>query len=167
MKQIHPVATSAFLGFTLIELLVALVVLAILLTIGVPSFANLIANNRATTAANELLGALQYARSEAVRQNNTLTICSSGNESECAGSRDWHMGWVVRWQDAPIRVKQSFNPSVMILGPEVDGDEIRFGSAGQVLRGDGQFTVTVTGGVGAIRNVCLQVSGRAFVGGCQ
>lgn len=150
-------------GFTLVELLVAMAVLAILLTIGIPSFTNLVTNNRATTATNELLAALQYARSEAVRQNARVDICSSTNQDTCSNADAWDTGWVVRWDDEPIQIRAALNPAIEIVGAPI----VQFGSAGEAALGAGEFEVTATGGAVATRILCLEASGRAFVGACE
>jgi len=74
-------------GFTLIELMITLVVLAILLAVGVPSFNNLIENNRVTAQANSLLGAVNLARSEAVKRGVPVSV-----RSEDGGFEE---GWCV------------------------------------------------------------------------
>ena len=61
-------------GFTLLELMVAIAVLAVLATIGVPSFQNLIQNNRVTTQTNELVTALTFARAEAVKRGRSVQV---------------------------------------------------------------------------------------------
>ena len=150
-------------GFTLVELLITMVVLAILATIGIPSFTALIANNRATTATNELLAALQYTRSEAVRQNASFAICSSTDGQSCSTENAWHNGWIVTWgNDEPVQIWPAFNPAIEIVGPP----SVTFGSAGEATVGVGQFQVNATGGAGATRRLCLEASGRAFVGAC-
>jgi type IV fimbrial biogenesis protein FimT len=82
-------------GFTLLELMVALTVLSILLAVGVPSFRNIIRNNRIASGTNELVGALTYARSEAMKRGDTVTTCPTEDQEECSGSNDWATGWMV------------------------------------------------------------------------
>jgi len=61
-------------GFTLLELMVTIAVLAILATVGVPSFRDLIQNNRVTTQTNELVSALSFARTEAVKRGRNVDV---------------------------------------------------------------------------------------------
>lgn len=80
-------------GFTLVELMVTIVVLAILLAIGIPAFASLIASNRLTSATNELMAALQTARTEALRRNARVTVCPAAPTANgCSGA--WRDGWI-------------------------------------------------------------------------
>lgn len=85
--------TSA--GFTLVELLIVVVLGAILLTIGVPSFISFIQQNRLTSEANDFVSACALARSEAIRRNaNVLVVagnCTGGGG--CPGT--WTQGWTV------------------------------------------------------------------------
>lgn len=64
-------------GFTLVELMVTLAVAAILMMIAVPSFRGIIASNRLNAAANELVGALNTARMEAIQRNAGAQFCSN------------------------------------------------------------------------------------------
>lgn len=65
----------AVAGVTLIELMVTIAVLAVVLGIGVPSFRDLILQNRLTSAANELLSGIAATRSEAIKRNATRRFC--------------------------------------------------------------------------------------------
>lgn len=87
-----PVATR---GFTLIELLVTLSIAAILLAVAVPNFITFVQNNRLASQANDLVTMLNYARSEAVKRNQTITVCSSTTGTSCAGSTTWDGGLIV------------------------------------------------------------------------
>ncbi|SHG20064.1 type IV fimbrial biogenesis protein FimT [Microbulbifer donghaiensis] len=63
-------------GFTLVELMMVIAILAIVIAIGVPSFTTLIKNNRLAAATNDLAGALQFARAEAVRRGSRIQVSS-------------------------------------------------------------------------------------------
>ena len=64
-------------GVTLVELMVTVAVLAIVLTIAVPSFTGIIASGKVTGPANEALSAMHFARSEAIRLNRNIEVCKS------------------------------------------------------------------------------------------
>ena len=82
-------------GFTLLELLVAITVSTILLTIGVPSFLRMVAENERVSYSADLYSALNYARSEAIARNVQVVICKSDSETQCNTSASWSDGWVI------------------------------------------------------------------------
>lgn len=83
------------LGFTLIELIVTLALAAILLTVGVPAFQEMIRNNRAATHANEFMSTLNFARSEAVKRGRRVVLCKSQDGASCTTDGTWDQGWIV------------------------------------------------------------------------
>ncbi|KFI22030.1 GspH/FimT family protein [Nitrosococcus oceani] len=88
-------------GFTLAELIIALAIAGIITTMAVPSFQGAIRNNRISTQANEFITALHFARSEAVKRRQRITICKSANSTAASpacntvNSTGWDKGWVV------------------------------------------------------------------------
>ena len=66
-------------GFTLIELMITLVVFAILLGLVVPAMTNFVRDQRLAGQANDFLGDLNYARTEAIRRGTTVTLCKTAN----------------------------------------------------------------------------------------
>ncbi|MDR1995507.1 GspH/FimT family pseudopilin [Azonexus sp.] len=81
-------------GFTLIELIVTIAVMTILLTIAVPSFLDLVRNNRLESALGEVQYSLTYARSEAVTRRQLITVCPTTNGSTCNGAA-WQDGLLI------------------------------------------------------------------------
>lgn len=82
-------------GFTLVELMITLLLAAIIMSLAVPGFGDLMRGNRAATQANELVAALNLARSEAVKRGARVSACPSTNQATCANSTDWATGWIV------------------------------------------------------------------------
>lgn len=83
-------------GFTLMELLAVLSVAAILLTIAVPGYAFLVNTGKLATATNDLMSAVQLARSEAVKRRVRVTVCKSrGTAIACDTAANWQQGWIV------------------------------------------------------------------------
>lgn len=86
-------------GFTLIELLITVVLAAIVMMMGVPSFSTMVGNNRLITQTNEFIGVLNLTRSEAVKRRTVATLCveqTSGGSSQCdTANGRWETGWVV------------------------------------------------------------------------
>jgi type IV fimbrial biogenesis protein FimT len=89
-------------GFTMTELVIVMVIVAILAAIGIPSFKYVTTSNRMSSEINLLLGDMQFARSEAIKEGQTVTICSSPNPTsptpQCtgaAGGATWNTGWIV------------------------------------------------------------------------
>ena len=78
-------------GFTLVELMITVAIMVIIATIGVPSFNSIINTNRLQGPANEVLAAMNFARAEAVRRNNTVIVCKANTAfSACStGTSDW------------------------------------------------------------------------------
>lgn len=105
-------------GFTLIELLVTLAVLAVVISIAAPSFSNMLQENRTLSLTNELQGALQLARSEAVKRRKDITICSrnaAGNG--CQDDTDWAGGWIIMAGNVVIKSWDSAG-GMVVNGPD-------------------------------------------------
>jgi len=82
-------------GFTLIELMVSLVVAAILLGVGVPSYQQFIKANRIKSEFGDLTEALNIARSEATKKTAVVRICARTGDVCSTSTADWSKGWIV------------------------------------------------------------------------
>lgn len=124
-------------GFTLVELMVTVSVLAIIAAIAYPSFTSVINGNRLAGAANDLLGDLQYARSEAIRRSARVVICTSADATTCAGGAGNWSNWIVLLDnptaaDEVLRVGHAKAPVQMLASPAIaaNGGSVVFRSDG-------------------------------------
>lgn len=82
-------------GFTLVELVTVVLIVAIFVAVGVPMFSNATLGSKLGSAANDLVVGAYTARSEAMKRNRSVTLCTSTNGTSCATSGDWEQGWIV------------------------------------------------------------------------
>ena len=87
-------ATKTARGFTINELMFTVMVLAVLLSLATPSFIETINSNRVTAQNNDFVTALNYARSEALRQVRSVAVCASADSATCSGDTNWSTGWI-------------------------------------------------------------------------
>jgi type IV fimbrial biogenesis protein FimT len=100
-------------GFTLLELLTVIAIAGILTAIGVPSYLYVIDSSRMASEVNGLLGDLQYARAEAIKEGQTVTACVSADNATCAaGNTAWHTGWIV-FSDPNANAQVDFGETVL------------------------------------------------------
>ena len=82
-------------GFTLTELMVVTAIVAILLGIAIPSYKYLTTSYRLSAEVNDLVGDLQFARGEALKEGTPVTACISADGATCGGAGNWALGWIV------------------------------------------------------------------------
>ncbi|MEN0036151.1 MAG: GspH/FimT family pseudopilin [Cellvibrio sp.] len=80
-------------GFTMIELMTTLVVVAIAVSIAIPSFKSQIVNNRSVALGEDIASAINAARAEAVKRADRAAICASKSGTDCDGT--WTDGFIL------------------------------------------------------------------------
>ncbi|CAN5770123.1 type IVa pilus pseudopilin TppE [soil metagenome] len=112
----------------MIELMVVVALVALLATLGVGSFARMIASAAVSAHTNSFIADSRYARSEALKRGENVTMCRAAEPEAptpvCAGSQaggGWESGWIVfvdldgsntRSADEPLlRVQQAMTDS--------------------------------------------------------
>lgn len=156
-------------GVTLVELMVTVIVAATILGIGIPSFRNLIINNRMVSQANELIGIVTLARSEAIRRNSTVTLCRAGanDATACANTSEttaWDH-WIIRTASGDIIQRGSFqryNNTINISTTLTNG-QIQFRADGLARTGSGSNSVPVSNHIFRICSTQLTSSSRHLV----
>ena len=110
-------------AFTLLELMVVLAVASILLSVGVPSFRDVIMDNRLADQANSFVTSVNAARSYAVRYQRNASICVTADYDAavptCDAGTDWSSGWIV-WVDKDRDSVADANEIISVHEPLTD-----------------------------------------------
>jgi len=85
---------SGLSGFTLVELMVAVVVMAVLIGIAIPSFTEIMLSSRLRSYASDLVASANLARGEAIKRNAVVAMCVSSDGASCT-TGGWEQGWVI------------------------------------------------------------------------
>nr|WP_254461384.1 GspH/FimT family pseudopilin [Xanthomonas sacchari] len=106
--------------------MVTVAVLAVVMSIAIPSYTYLINSSRLTAAANEMVASLQLARSEAIRLNRNVAVCRSDNGSSCAAGGAWNQWITIVVTDSTVlRVSTVKAPVQMSVSAAVSGNNDR------------------------------------------
>lgn len=142
----------------MIEMMIAIFVLGILTAMAVPSFTGMMNRNRLASQSNELLGAIQYARTEAIRGNGRVTFCgadSADADAEADCSDGDHAYWVVIGRSGGVEKQLRVFASKESLDVTSDIAKISFGADG--LARDATTKALVTGEI----TVCMETTNPA------
>jgi type IV fimbrial biogenesis protein FimT len=174
-------------GFTLVEAMFTILVLAVLLSVGVPNFRDFLRNSRMTAVANDLLGDYNYARSEAVKRRLPVTICKTPDGAACATTTTASFDrWIVfldRNGDGLVTSPAATPPVDVILKDSrvtegitgtSDGYKTVFrpsgfpdaaiaGNASRVLFCDARKSAKTVGDNSAARGLSITATGRAAI----
>lgn len=149
-RPLRPFTQAA--GFSLIEALVAMAILGILAALAAPAFNDLIAGQRANSAASDLHVALIKTRSEATKRNTNVTLSQK--------SGGWHYGWqLINPTDSSVIDDHAATSSLTITGPA----SVIYQGSGRVQGSAPAFLITSTAVSSVQRCVSVDLSGRAYV----
>jgi len=161
-------------GYTLIELMVTLAVAAIIVTIAVPGFGNLLAEQRLVTTTNHFVTALHLTRSEAVKRGTRVSLCASADGTSCGSASGYSAGWIVFEGPEPGAPLEPADEILRVFAPSgaatVEGNDtmttyISYVATGETRRLSGALqmgTVTICD-AGRARRVVISRTGRPRV----
>jgi type IV fimbrial biogenesis protein FimT len=133
-------------GFTIVELMIVLLILAILATIAIPSFRDFIGNSKVTGATNDLVTAINVARSSALQRATPVSVCASADQANCSGSTNWATGWIAFTDGAGAAGTLDGSDLLLQSWPGLKGDMLATSST-SFVRYDVTGTMSLAGTV--------------------
>lgn len=135
-------------GFTLIELLVTLTVLAVLLTVAVPSYQNFVVTQRIKGASYDLMTALVFARSEATKRNASVSLVRSA-----AG---WSSGWTITTGSVVLRTQNPYRNGVTITD-SAGLSTLTYANDGRLVTATTNFTIAASNTASTATPRCISI----------
>ena len=156
-------------GVTLIELMIVLSIGAVLTTMALPSFNNLLQSAAARSATSALSVSINQARIGAAMRGQQVVVCPSSNQSNCNPDSRWHHGWIAFIdinQDSErganeeiISVAQAQTSGIAILSTS-GRQRIRYQPDGSASGTNLTLTVCDRRGPASARTLVINNSGR-------
>ena len=173
LHRIESDRPSAQAGFTLVELMVVLALVGIVAAIAAPSFSSFIANERLSSAANDLISDLMLARGSAATSGKHAIVCASINGTSCSNNAsDWAIGRIVfvdknangaydAGTDTLIKHTSGLSSGATITMSGFPNSYIAYGPYGGMSPlGTGKFKLCLNG-ASQCRQISVNYSGRA------
>lgn len=121
-------ARQALKGLSLVELMATLAIVSVLATLAMPSFRDIANANRAASLANELVAALNFARSEAVKRGVAVTVCKTADPDAaspaCSAAGDWTSGWQIFTDSGALGSVDGGDSRLRVKQPSWEGGSI-------------------------------------------
>ena len=139
-------------GFTLVELMTVVSIVAILVTVAAPSFAEMVATQRVRAAASALTESLWLARAEATKRNTDVGFALI----------DAQTGWTIpdpAGSATPLLVQSGFG-GIEFTTQSGDAVHFNFNAYGRLSAGGGWVQVG-DAHAGVYRCVAVSTTGRA------
>jgi type IV fimbrial biogenesis protein FimT len=159
-------------GLTLIELLVTVSVLAVLLALGVPSFASLMQRWRVDATIESLVADIRLARSTATRTSRPVVMCAKAIDGSCSAGNDWSTGWVVFSDlngdsalDAgePLIVERPIQSGMASMPDKTNRAKLKFRANGTLESGKTSVGIRPSDSAKAVASIVINAMGRIRV----
>jgi type IV fimbrial biogenesis protein FimT/type IV fimbrial biogenesis protein FimU len=158
-------------GFTLVELMVTIAVLAIMITIALPSLNTFIVKMRVDNEIRELQRLILTARNTAINEGMNVTLCPL-NGAVCADVNNWNgiIGVVssagvnaagIAFGTRIIKTKEAISAGEQLLFPN---SALTYNPRGNIADGNiGTFRYCPQNETDFARGILISLSGRSYV----
>lgn len=142
-------------GFTLIELLVITGIIGLTLSIGLPSFQTSMATNRLNTAVNDMIAALQMARSESIKTMHFTGVTYNAGGTSWDAVLTGSPNVVLQQYTAAANVTLNITSSTVVAGDFI----VKYRADGRVLTNAPVVMEFTMAGSSEKRRITVQPSG--------
>lgn len=144
-------------GFTMVELMITIVLLAILLAIGLPSFYSLLRNASIRSASESVQSGMQLARMEALRRNQRVTFWLVNDVTAGCARTAAGPAWVVSI-DSPVGAcdatpSRTSAPRIVQTRTTSETSNVQIAASDSVVGGNSVSCVTFNG-FGQVEAAC-------------
>jgi type IV fimbrial biogenesis protein FimT len=119
--------------------MISLTIGGILLAIAIPAFRTLTASTRLTTQVNDIVGAINLARSEAIKRNTSIEFCrvTSSTATACATNTASWANWIVETAGGSVIRRGSIDShnGAIVVQSTLTSDQLQFSSDGLASTG--------------------------------
>jgi type IV fimbrial biogenesis protein FimT len=122
-------------------------IVGVLAALAGPSFENLIRSQRIKAASNNLVSALVFARSEAVKRNADVTVTRVGGS--------WSGGWTISYDDGGTKTPRS-QPALDQLKVTTAVSSVTFGGGGRA-DSTANFTIDSNPTISNVEARCVEI----------
>lgn len=156
---------SKMTGVTLLELMVALSVLSILAFIAIPSAQTFSASSSQRAATDQVLSAIEFARSEAITKGQTFKLCKHqvGSLVCDENNASWNNGWSVYRGATVIRTWDAPRAGAQLADQANDNTGIEFSPTGMANK---SHVIVLSVPNRGNRCITINFNGRAAVEDC-
>lgn len=117
-------------GFTFLELIISIAILGIIMGFAVPSYVNLIENNKVTQTSGALADSLRKAKHLAIEEKTSFQLVQADG--------DWSLGWKIVDGNGSVRYNYPFDGDVEVLSSK---SALTFTPQGTVKESGTTFTI--------------------------
>lgn len=145
----YPIMIKRMQGLTLIELMITVSIAAILAGLAAPSFHSMMLNQRIRSASSDLAMDLTLARSEAIKQNGSISMSST------SGTTAWQNGWGITDASSNVIKTQGAYTSLTITATT---NNVVYNRSGRSAGAEASFEVTAASSGDSVQPRCITVS---------
>jgi type IV fimbrial biogenesis protein FimT len=151
-------------GFTLIELIVTVAIVAILAALAGPSFREYIAAQRIKNASFDMMAALSFTRSEALKRNASVAVTTTST----ATTKNWADGWTISVGGTDLRTQNAYTG--LLITEVANVATLTYGNDGRPAASV-KFTIALPTAVSGVNSRCITIdligTPRSTVGACS